>query len=102
LWPRYHPTPPTITRPAIATEIRIDLRQEAGGVGGPGIGGLSGGAKAFASVTGELFITALTVFARVSKWRSSGGEKASIHCEVEMKYSSDLAGGMSSTRNGMI
>jgi hypothetical protein len=51
---------------------------------------------------GDLFSTAVTVFARVSKWRSSGGENASIHCEVEMKYSSDLVGGMSSTRNGMM
>jgi len=35
--------------------------------------------------------TDLTVFARLSKWGFSGGENASIHCEVEMKYSSDFA-----------
>ena len=42
------------------------------------------------------------VFAKLSKCRSNGGEKASIHCDVEMKYSSDFVGGMSSTRNGMM
>ena len=40
-WTRYHPAPPTITKIAIATGIRIDLREDGGRVSGVGIGGLS-------------------------------------------------------------
>ena len=41
-WPRYHPVPPTITKPTIATAMRIDLRQDEGGIGAVAIDGFSG------------------------------------------------------------
>ena len=93
LLPRYHPAPPIIVKLPIATVTRIDLRQDGGRIGDFGIGDLSGSATTFALGRVGVFSTDLTVFARSSKWRSSGGENASIHCEVEIKYSSDLAGG---------
>src|SRR5437016_3579940 len=100
-WPRYHPAPPTITKAAIVIAMTIDVGLD-GRIGGFGIDGFAGRAGTSAAGREGLFSTALTIFAKLSKWGSKGGEKASIHCEVEMKYSSDLLGGISSTRNGMM
>src|SRR5215469_16737811 len=85
-WPRYHPPPPTITKATIVIAMRIDLGTD-GRIGGCGIDGFSDGAGTSAPERGGLFSTALTVFAKLFKCRSNGGEKASIHCEVDMKYS---------------
>src|SRR5206468_3267584 len=88
------PSATGLVRPTGVTGASISM--------GSGRGGLTGASISRGFGRGGLASTDLTVFARLLKCRSRGGENASIHCEVEMKYSSFLAGATSSIRNGMM
>src|SRR5207237_5571900 len=100
-WPRYHPAPPTITKAAIVIAMTIDVGLD-GRIGGFGIDGFAGRAGTSAAGREGLFSTALTIFAKLSKWGSKGCEKASIHCEDELRYCNGLLCVSYCTRNRYI